>query len=260
MVSRLTGSDDATNKERVESLTSNTSAKIDSRAKLNRNFHMQSERPGMLALDPHNENLLQGYPEPDTNDHPLTPLSLKNSMQICFSGVNRLFKATLTREQRRQDFDEIAPYSRLEREQYNSFVDVLENKGYVFAAKRRKHILTEEELQQVAAALWNISIKPIDRIAMGLSIAIEVAAGLRPGEMMRYNGYENKSVEADKRLAPFLWKDVELYFLQVGTNVDPLEPSFFLCVEWKYGKSRQLGEIIPTQTSNAQPADAPLSA
>ena len=43
-------------------------------------------------------------------------------------------------------------------------------------------------------------------------------------------------MESSRRLAPFIWNNVELYFKKLDINKGSIEPCFFLTIEWKYGK------------------------
>ena len=109
--------------------------------------------------------------------------SLKCAMQNFFGGVNRIFKASLTQAQRCQQYNKIAPYTQLDCKASKHFSDILKKRGYLCLAKKQKHIITQDEAKQVAAALWSIPLCPINRLLMGVALAIKAIAGLRLGEM-----------------------------------------------------------------------------
>lgn len=90
--------------------------------------------------------------------------------------------------------------------------------------------------------------------------------GLRPGELFRYKWGDDDCFH-EQRCSPFLWEDVNLVYMgrtiqdissradnsadanRQGTQV-LAEPSFLLQLEWKYGKNRTTGEIIPSSLSS----------
>lgn len=202
--------------------------------------------PSGRVLSQADQVLLEGVPKPEPEDRPMTKRGLVNSANNFFAGVERFRKANNPGQA--QCYDEHF------RDQMAVFFDALDKHGVLTCAKRRKHDLTQADIQKLLNGLWEVHLPPIERLSMGVAITMCIITGLRPGELFRTTRPEAATVTPGERSSPFTWKRVELTFAghreepsgPRGTGPTIVEPFFMLKIEWEGGKNRDLGEIIPT--------------
>ena len=83
------------------------------------------------------------------------------------------------------------------REKTHLFLNLLEKEGYLTYAKRWKHILTRSGISKVLNTFWDVPMRPVKRLSMGIIITLELITGLQPGKMLRNKGVEVATISAD---------------------------------------------------------------
>ncbi len=232
------------------------------------------QRPGSHVAD---EELIKDLPRPGPDDRPMTFEGLIGVVKAFFSGVRRRAQAAYDPSTMAGDVSSSSsskkssstPYADNEPYQTTCWARLLENQGLLTMAKRRKHILTPAEIEAVLATLWRVQVPTIERICMLFVVTLLEATGLRPGELFRYDHYTDER-PSEERTSAFLWSDVKLIYCgryvcartqRTGDADDgagpstprtalSTEPRFRLEIEWKFGKGRMAGEIIPTSITS----------
>lgn len=76
------------------------------------------------------------------------------------------------------------PYTLEQRKAMTDLFAVLQKRRLLQSTTQVKHILTSQELDILAAAIWLIDVGPIDQICTALMLMLLEHTGLRPGKLL----------------------------------------------------------------------------